>query len=153
MEVAMRIRQILALSLLAMALSSVTFAITGDGGAMRQSAIVNFGRPTWVASALLMGTYVVVHDDGRMSRGEPCTVLYRVGVRRRPLEEAVAFHCIPHEGRVVQDFTTTVERNSIGGADALLDYQFAGDSEVHGVPLVALASNGMHTRAPEVCLR
>ena len=32
-----------------------------------------------------------------MVRGEPCTALYRVGPRKRPLEEVVSFHCMPRE--------------------------------------------------------
>ena len=149
----MRPQPVLAVLVLVGALAPAAFATTGDGTARRQSAIVNFERPTWVASAMLMGTYVIVHDDGRMARGEPCTVLYRVGRRTHPLDEAVSFHCIPHEGRVFRDFTTTVERNPTRCSDTLLEDQFAGDSEVHGVPIVARVTNRLRTQSPIVCVR
>ena len=149
----MRSQPILAVLVLVAALAPVTFATTGDGTGLRQSAIVNFQRPTWVANDMLIGTYVIVHDDGRMARGEPCTALYRVGTGTRPLEEVVSFHCIPHERKVVQNFTTTVERNPTLGTDTLIEYQFAGDSEAHGVPILARGSDRRRTPVPTVCFR
>jgi len=88
-----------------------------------------------------MGTYIIVHDDARMERGEPCTVLYHVGAPAHPLEQDVAFHCIPRRGSLVHSFTTTVERTSLRGMETLIDYQFPEDTEIHGVPSIALVSN------------
>ena len=90
------------------ALVPATFATSGDKAPRQQSAIVGFERPTWVAGEMLIGTYVIVHDEDKMARGEPCTALYRVGLRNRPREEVVSFHCIPHERKVVLSFTMSV---------------------------------------------
>ena len=134
------------------ALVPATFATTG-GGISHQSAIVNFEHPTWVVNAMLVGTYVIVHDDGRMVRGEPCTALYRVLTGTAPLAEVVSFHCIPRERNVAPNFTTTVERNPTLGTDTLIEYQFAGDSEAHGVPILARGSDRRRTPVPTVCFR
>ena len=56
-----------------------TFAMSGDRAPGQQSAMVRFERPTWVAGEMLIGTYVIVHDEDKMTRGEPCTALYLVG--------------------------------------------------------------------------
>jgi hypothetical protein len=135
-----------------------TFAMTGDRAPGQQSAIVGFERPTWVAGEKLIGTYVIVHDEGKMTRGEPCTALYRVGTRRRPLEEVVSFHCIPRERKAVPSFTTTVISNPafrIDTFDTLTEFQFAGDSEGHAVPIAALARASDRRHGPEsvVCAR
>ena len=123
--------------LLVGALVPATFAMTGDEAPRQQSAIVRFERPTMVAGEMLIGTYVIVHDEGKMARGEPCTALYPVAAQERPFEEVVSFHCIPHERKFVPSFTTTVSSNPafrIDTSDTLTEFQFAGDSEGHGVP-------------------
>jgi hypothetical protein len=132
-------------------LVSATVAMSGDR-ALSQSAIVTFANPTWVASEMLIGTYVIVHDQAKMIRGEPCTALFRVGTRTRPLEEVVSFHCIPDQRKVVPSFTTTVISNPVLGIDTLREYQFAGDSEGHGVPVAALASD-LHVSEAVACAR
>ena len=78
-----------------------TFAMKGDRVPGQQSAIVAFERPTWVADQMLIGTYVIVHDEDKMARGEPCTTFYRVGERNRPGDAVVSFRCIPHARKAV----------------------------------------------------
>ena len=146
-------RAIVASVLLVGALVPATVAMSGDRAPGHQSAIVRFEHPTWVASEMLIGTYVVVHDEDKMTRGEPCTAFYRVGTRTRPLEEVVSFHCIPRERKVVPGFTITVNSNAALGIDTLTEYQFAGDAEGHGVPIVALASDRRHVPEAVVCAR
>ena len=150
----MKPRPILTVLVLVGALAPATFATTGDRTPLRhQSAIVAFERPTWVATQMLVGTYVIVHDDDRMMRGGPCTALYRVGTRTRPLEEVVSFHCIPRERKASPTFTTTIEWNPVFDMDSLVEYQFAGDSEGHGVPVVTRASDQVRTPVSTICLR
>jgi hypothetical protein len=127
-----------------------TLAVDRNLATIRQFAIVEFERPTCVAGEMLIGTYVIVHDRGKMVRGEPCTALYRVGGRTRPLEEVVSFHCMPHERRVASSFRTTLSLNPALGIDTLVEYQFAGDSEGHGVPVLAFAADRLHVPAPGV---
>src|SRR5205807_1227224 len=109
-------RAIIASILLVGTLAPATFA-TGDRAQTLQTAMVTFARPTWVAGQMLVGTYVIVHNPDKMARGEPCTALYRVGTRQRPLEEVVAFHCVPRERRTVPTFTITVSSSRAGGRD------------------------------------
>jgi hypothetical protein len=133
-----------------------TFAMSGDRAPGQQSAMVRFERPTWVAGEMLIGTYVIVHDDNNMTRGEPCTALYRVGTGTRPLEEAVSFHCTPRERKDVSSFTTTVISKpglGIDTFDTLTEFQFAGDSEGHGVPITGLAGGRLHEPESVVCAR
>jgi hypothetical protein len=146
-------RAIVASVLLVGTLVPVTFAMSGDKAPSRQSAIVRFERPTWVASRMLIGTYVIVHDEDKMTRGEPCTSLYLVGPRTRPLEEVVSFHCIPRERKVVPSFSITVSSDPDLGIDTLTEYQFAADSEGHGVPVISLASDRLHVPESVVCAR
>jgi hypothetical protein len=141
------------LVLLVGTLIPATFAVSGDKAPSQQSAIVRFERPTWVASRMLSGTYVIVHDEDKMTRGEPCTALYLVGPRTRPLEEVVSFHCIPRERKVAPSFSITVSSDPELGVDTLTEYQFAGDSEGHGVPIAVLASDPVHVPDSVVCAR
>ena len=149
-------RAIVASVLLFGTLVGVDLAMTGDRVPGHQSAIVKFERPTWVAGEILIGTYVIVHDEDKMTRGEPCTALYRVGTRAHPLEEVVSFHCSPHERKVVSSFTITVSSNPTAGIDTfdtLTEYQFAGDSEGHGVPIAAVTSDRLRVPESVVCAR
>jgi hypothetical protein len=133
-----------------------TFAMNGDRTPRQQSAIVSFERPTWVAGEMLIGTYVIVHDEDKMAGGAPCTAFYRVGRRNRPLEEVVAFHCIPRERKAVPSFTTTVISKPglrIDSFDTLTEFQFAGDGEGHGVPIGALVSDRPHEPESVACAR
>src|ERR1019366_3757746 len=150
-------RAIVASVLLVGTLVTAAAAMSGDRAPGQQSAMVTFEHPTWGVGQLLMGTYVIVHDEDKMTRGEPCTAFYRVGMRARPLEEVVSFHCIPHARRIVPSFTTTVSANPAGGIDTfdtLTEYQFAGDAEGHGVPLAAaLIADRLPVPAAVVCAR
>jgi hypothetical protein len=144
-------RPMVASALLVGILITATVALSG-GAPSHQSSILRFEHPTWVAGKMLIGTYVIVHDEDKMVRGEPCTALYRLGTRTRPLDEVVSFHCIPRERKVVPSFTVTVSSDPVLGIDTLTEYQFAGDPEGHGVPVPVLASNQVHTPEPESIL-
>jgi hypothetical protein len=133
-------RTILATLLLVGALVPTTFATSGGPAVSeRQRAIVNFERPTKVATSILMGPYLVVHDDAKMAEGEPCTSFYQVETSRGREEAAVSFHCIPRMREVVGRFTMATEWDYELGMYAMTEYQFAGDAEGHGVPLTAAA--------------
>ncbi len=110
-------------------------ATRGDNvGPAKQWAIVNFMSPVQVGDTLLMGAYLVVHDDEKMARGEACTSIYRFDRDRGPQELVYAFHCIPSQ-ETVCDKTTFKTRERGLDIPLLASYQFAGDTEVHGVPL------------------
>jgi len=138
------------------ALVPATFATNGDRTPHQRSAVVSFERPTLVAGEMLIGTYVIVHDEDKMADGAPCTAFYRVGPRNRPLEEVVSFHCMPRDRKAVPGFTTTVISKPalrIDTFDTLTEFQFAGDSESHGVPIGALVSDRPHGSDSVVCAR
>jgi hypothetical protein len=76
-----------------------------------------------------------------------------VGAGTHPLEEVVSFRCIPLERRVVPSFSIGVSSDPAPGIDVLNEYQFAGDSEGHGVPIAALASDQQRVPESVVCAR
>jgi len=117
-------------------LAAGTFATSGDGVAPpRQWAIVNFTDPVLVTDQILMGSYLIVHDDARMERGEACTSFYRFDAARGPQQEVLAFHCTPSMKKVVDQLTLTqTEPNPAIGIARLTEYQFGGDCEAHGIP-------------------
>ncbi len=102
-----------------------------------QEAHVRVSQVTKVCDRLLTpGDYVVIHDEAKMERGEPCTTIYRV-TSGRP-EPIVAFHCVPARRDQATNFTflTRPYGRRLGGVTVvqLIEYQFAGDREAHGVP-------------------
>ena len=132
----MRSRIIVSSLLLLGVLSAGTIATSGDGVAPpRQWAITNFTDPVLVADQILMGPYLIVHDDARMERGEPCTSFYRFDPGKGPQEEVLSFHCTPANRKLVDKttFTQTARVASVG-IPRVTEYQFAGDCEAHGIP-------------------
>jgi hypothetical protein len=132
----MRSRIIVGSLLLLGVLSAGTIATRGDGVAPpRQWAIATFTDPVLVTDQILMGPYLVVHDDAKMERGEPCTSFYRFDPVKGPQEEVVSFHCRPAIRKLVDKttFTQTEKLASLGIA-RVIEYQFAGDCEAHGIP-------------------
>ncbi len=128
-------------SLVAVALvAGGAFSATSDAKDVSQSAIVRFDRPTWVTTAVLMGTYRIEHDDDRMTHGAPCTVVYRLG--KRDASEVVSFYCIPRRQAAPRRFSTSVFVDPVDGSQTLTEYQFPHDPEVHGVPVVTLVRRG-----------
>ena len=141
-----------------LAAATATFATNGAPvSPTRQWAIVNFVRTTQVGGYLLdAGQYLIVHDFDKMQRGEPCTSIYSFGESGMGVQqEVVGFHCIPRARRVANQ-TTLVTRTIRGDTedataapwgwviDKLTEYQFAGDTEGHGVPEDATAAPVPH---------
>src|ERR1041384_659226 len=92
----MRSRIIVGSLLLLGVLAAGTIATSGDGVATpRPWGIATFSDPGLVTNQILMGSYLIVHDDAKMARGEPCTTFYRFDPAKGPQEEAVSFHCTP----------------------------------------------------------
>ena len=117
-------------------LATGTVAISGDGVARRrQSAIVYLTEPTLIGSTIVEGPVLFTHDNAKMARGEPCTTIYLFERTKGPAEEIAWFHCITTPRKVVHKFTITTQPNAALGLGCLLtEFQFAGDSEGHGVP-------------------
>lgn len=91
-----------------------------------------FRDPVSVANTVLMGRYVIEHDDERMARGEPCTYIYEADDLRAPV---VTFHC-EHLERPAAGAATLVLGPSINPAIKILkEFQFSGETASHGVPV------------------
>jgi hypothetical protein len=100
----------------------------------REFAKVMFYKAVKVGDHVLMGPYVIEHDNNRMARGRPCTHIYKANDLRLPV---VAFHC-RHLHRTTNSNRATVTLRRTGDASGqileLLEYQFAGSADGHGVP-------------------
>lgn len=132
----MRSRIIVGTFFLIGALTAGTLATSGDG-LMRghQQAVVYLAEPTLIGSTIVQGPVLFAHDDAAMARGEPCTRVYLFEPGKGPAEEITSFHCIRTLRNVVRRFTVTTRPNEpLGFGCVLVEYQFAGDSEGHGVP-------------------
>ena len=137
----MRARSLIGVVLLVAGLGSATLA-AGDHrhGAARQWAVVYLAEPTLIGSTFVQGPVLFTHDADKMARGEPCTSVQLFEPRSGPLEEIASFHCIPRPGKVSTRFTVTTSPGANPGLGCVLTaYQFAGDPEVHGVPVLAEA--------------
>jgi hypothetical protein len=117
-------------------LSVSTIATRGDRIApRRQWAVVYLAEPTLIGSTIVQGPVLFTHDDAKMARGEPCTTVRLVEPAVGLAEEIAAFRCVPVRRNVVHTFTLRTRPNTeMGLGCVLLEYQFAGDSEGHGVP-------------------
>jgi hypothetical protein len=131
----MRSRIRLITLIVAALLATSAAATSGDGPARRQWAVVYLNEPTMIGATIVQGPVVFVHDDAKMMRGEPCTSVLLFEPGKGPIEEVAAFHCIPERRPVAHRFTLTTRPNvELGFGCLLIEYQFAGDTEGHGVP-------------------
>ncbi|HZP49003.1 MAG TPA: hypothetical protein VFB07_10735 [Vicinamibacterales bacterium] len=109
-------------------------ASSGDAaGPARRWAIVTFASPVQIGDQFLMGKYLIVHDDAKMAKGEACTSIYRFDPATGPREQVVAFHCVPAKREVCATAKLTIQDRGLD-IPRLVEYQFAGDNEGHGVP-------------------
>jgi hypothetical protein len=99
--------------------------------AARQDTEVWFHRPVMVGRAILQGRYVIEHDTDRMARGEPCTHIYAYDDRSTPV---ATFHCT-HLERDRADANMVVLESLGNGWQKLTEFQFAGETASHGVPV------------------
>jgi hypothetical protein len=100
-----------------------------------KSVAVNLDEPLLIKGLFVSGPVLFEHDDARMARGEPCTIIYRFAPGKGRREELVSFHCTPRWGKVADTTKLALDttRDSNGHC-VLREYQFAGDTEAHGVP-------------------
>lgn len=99
----------------------------------KQWSIVNLLKPVLVNRTLVSGPLLIVHDDEKMQRGEPCTTFYRFDQEKGPKEALVSFHCTPRRTTAATQTTLTTAATDTGVAK-LVEYQLAGETEAHGVP-------------------
>lgn len=101
-----------------------------------QKATVEFTEPVKLLGAILKGSYLFLHDEGKMSRGEPCTWVYARGETGKFDKLVVSFHCIPVERDLpAEQFQVLITGvNSPFTMPELIEYRFAGSTEAHQVP-------------------
>jgi hypothetical protein len=100
----------------------------------RRTMEVRFQRPVKVGDRILLGKYVIEHDDVRMAGGRPCTHIYVASDQRLPV---VAFRCTHlHNLPTVQDTVTVKRLREANGMTELLSFEFANERGAHGVPVV-----------------
>ena len=64
------------------------------------------------------------------------TTVHLFEPNKGPVEQVASFHCIPRPNRIVGKFTIKTRPNvPLGFGCVLTEYQFAGDTEAHGVPV------------------
>lgn len=137
----MRAFKLVVVSLLLCGFSGGTVAATRGGSAdVRQWAVVYLHEPTLIGSTIVQGPVIFTHDEGKMTRGEPCTTVQLFEPGLGPAEPIASFHCTPIRRSQVNTFTLRTRPNTQDGIGCVLtEYQFAGDSEGHGVPQAAAA--------------
>jgi rhodanese-related sulfurtransferase len=116
------------------ALGMVVGVSGADVRPAREYAKVRFQDPVRVLNHVLMGDYLIEHDTDRMARGGPCTHIYKMSDRTKPV---VAFHCRHLTRSQSTRATVTVRRAfdmSPTRAFIMTEFQFAGSADGHGVP-------------------
>jgi hypothetical protein len=126
-------------SVLVFAVFAAGALASGDRGRpWRQWAAVYLSEPTLIGSTIVQGPVLFVHDEGKMGRGEPCTSVQLFNPGEGPAETIASFHCIPRSARASNRFSVKTRPNTdLGFGCVLVEYQFAGDPEAHGVPTLA----------------
>ena len=132
-EIVMKTLILLLALLFAVTLSSSSTIASKSPVAGKKRAVMQFTEPVRLMGVTLQkGDYLFVHDDDAMARGEACTFVYK-GNAAVDSKLVVSFHCVPAERFKVNNFT--VRMAAVNGLNELREYQFAGESEAHVVPL------------------
>ena len=100
----------------------------------REKAVVEFAQTVKLQGVLLRGEYVIVHDEERMARGEPCTYVYKSknGIEG---ELVVSFHCEHVERTKVNRFTVRLyNAHTPYSVPEVREFQFANSTAGHQVP-------------------
>ena len=105
----------------------------------KEMAVMKFNYTVTLMDVSLKGEYLFVHDDEAMARGEACTYIYK-GVYEEPKNLVASFHCIPAARKKAESFTVRTSMVS-PGVHELKEYQFAGSTESHLVPITQHAEH------------
>ena len=127
---------LLILALLSAALisgSSMSPVIKTVDAATKERATMKFDKPVMLMGIELQGTYLFVHDDSAMGRGEECTYVYKGETESRK-KLVVSFHCTPKDRSKVDHFILRSIETPEGRTE-LTEYQFRGSTEGHLIPL------------------
>ena len=124
------------LGLLLISLVSVVAAATRRGEAPRvEKAVVQFPQQVKLLDVFLKGSYLFVHDEDKMARGEACTYIYEF-IDGKQGKLVTSFHCAPIARERAESFVIKTNRLGATFNDLIevTEYQFAGSTEGHRVP-------------------
>ena len=127
----MRSRMMVVMLLL---LAFLPLTTTGSADPATKWAAVRLTEPTLIGDSYVMGPVLFEHDDARMARGEPCTFVYQFEPGKGPTRPIASFHCTPKYGKAAPGRFAMSTARDARGICVLREYQFAGDTEAHGVP-------------------
>ena len=114
--------------------SSLTLpVISAANTAKKEQAVFTFNEPVKVMDVTLKGEYLFVHDDSAMARGGACTYIYK-GLNANADKLATSFHCTPAMRDKAEYFTVRTVLTTPGTYE-LKEFQFAGSTEAHMVPM------------------
>lgn len=113
--------------------SMVPSVSNAANAAKKERAVIKFSEPVQLMGATLKGEYLFVHDDEAMARGEACTYVYK-GQAENVNNLVTSFHCMPVAAERAPYFRVRASLNMFGQYE-ISEYQFAGSTEVHLVPL------------------
>ena len=116
----------------ALSSSSALPVMSTPEAAKKERAVVKFDKPVVLIGAVLKGTYLFVHDDRAMARGDACTYVYE-GEAEVTDKLVVSFHCTPKDRNKVSRFTVRSVQTA-QGQNELTEFQFSGSTEAHLVP-------------------
>jgi hypothetical protein len=121
------------LSVVTLISSSAPSVTTAANAAIKEKAVVTFDYTVTLMGVPLKGEYLFVHDDAAMARGEACTFVYR-GLNETAKNLVVSFHCTPAARAKASGFSVRTLLVAPGQYE-LREFQFAGSTEAHLVPV------------------
>src|SRR5262252_8845681 len=119
------------LGLLLISVVSVVAAATRRAPAPRvEKAVVEFPQQVKLLGVFLKGSYLFVHDEDKMARGEACTYIYEF-IDGKQGKLVTSFHCIPIARERAETFVIKTTRLGATFNDLIevTEYQFAGSTE------------------------
>ena len=121
------------LGALTLSSSIVPSVSNASNTAKKERAVMKFSEPVQLMGAELKGEYLFVHDNEAMARGEACTYVYK-GAAENVNNLVISFHCMPVAAPRAPYFRVRAGLNMLGQYE-IREFQFAGSTEVHLVPL------------------
>jgi len=113
--------------------NSVAPSVSNAASSAKQRALVKFDQPVQLMAETLNGEYLFVHNDEAMMRGESCTFVYE-GRAENDNNLVISFHCMPVQRAKAASFTVRTSQTAAGYFE-IREFQFAGSTEAHLVPL------------------
>jgi|SRR5215467_11696162 len=100
-----------------------------------EKAVVEFPQQVKLLDVFLKGSYLFVHDEDKMARGEACTYIYEF-IDGKQGKLVTSFHCSPIARERAEKFVIKTNRLGATFNDLIeiTEYQFAGSTEGHQVP-------------------